>query len=123
MITAHHKEYETLIQNLEQMSHLTEEKFKEFGNRYYARVLMHDAKLAIQELDAYKNSLNLYFVVFSRHEGKEWSGYAGYIFAKRKEDIEELLKIQCDADVTIRSIASVDVQEGTILFGERWRKY
>lgn len=123
MITTNHEYYETLIQNLEQMSHLTEEKFKEFGNRYYARVLMHDAKLAIQELDAYKNSLILYFVVFSRHEGKEWSGYAGYIFAKRKEDIEELLKIQCDADVTIRSIASVDVQEGTILFGERWRKY
>lgn len=123
MIATNHEYYETLVQNLEQMSHLTEEKFKEFGNRYYARVLMHDAKLAIQELDAYKNSLNLYFVVFSRHEGKEWSGYAGYIFAKRKEDIEELLKIQCDADVTIRSIASVDVQEGTILFGERWRKY
>lgn len=122
MITANHKQYETLIQNLEKMSHLTEEEFKEFGNRYYARVLMHDAKLAIEELDAYKNSLNLYFVVFSKHEGKEWSGYAGYIFAKRKEDIEELLKIQCDADVTIRSIASVDVQEGTILYGERWRK-
>ena len=83
---------------------------------------MHDAKLAIEELDAYKNSLNLYFVVLSKHEGKEWSGYAGYIFAKRKEDIEELLKIQCDANVTIRSIASVDVQEGTILYGERWIK-
>jgi len=122
MITAHHKEYETLIQNLEKMSHLTEEEFKDFGNRYYARVLMHDAKLAIEELDAYKNSLNLYFVVFSKHEGKEWSGYAGYIFAKKKEDIEPLLNIQCNADVTIRSIESVDVQEGTILYGERWRK-
>ena len=119
MIIANHKHYETLVQNLEQMSNLTEDDFKEFSNRYYARTIMHDAKLAIEELDAYKNSLNLYFVVFSKHEGKEWSGYAGYIFAKRKEDIEELLKIQCDADVTIRSIASVDVQEGTILFGER----
>lgn len=122
MITAHHKEYETLIQNLETMSHLTEEKFKEFGNRYYARVVMHDAKLAIEELDAYKNNLNLYFVVFSKHEGKEWSGYAGYIFAKKKEDIEPLLNINCNADVTIRSIESVDVQEGTVLYGERWKK-
>ncbi len=122
MITAHHKEYETLIQNLELMSNLTEDDFKEFSNRYYARVLMHDAKLAIQELDAYKNSLNLYFVVYSKHEGKEWSGYAGYIFAKRKDNIEQLLKIQCDADVTIRSVESVDVQEGTVLYGERWRK-
>ena len=122
MITANHKQYETLVQNLETMSHLAEEDFKEFGNRYYARVVMHDAKLAIEELDAYKNSLNLYFVVFSKHEGKEWSGYAGYIFAKRKDDIEQLLKIQCNADVTIRSIESVDVQEGTVLYGERWRK-
>lgn len=122
MIATNHEYYETLVQNLEQMSHLTEEKFKEFGNRYYARVVMHDAKLAIEELNAYKNSLNLYFVVFSKHEGKEWSGYAGYIFAKKKEDIEPLLNIQCNTDVTIRSIASVDVQEGTILYGERWRK-
>ena len=122
MITAHHKEYETLIQNLEMMSNLSENEFKEFSNRYYARVMIHDAKLAIEELDAYKNSLNLYFVVYSKHEGKEWSGYAGYIFAKKKEDIEPLLNIQCNTDVTIRSIASVDVQEGTILFGERWRK-
>ena len=58
MITANHKHYETLVQNLEMMSHLTEEDFKEFGNRYYARVVMHDSKLAIEELDAYKNSLN-----------------------------------------------------------------
>lgn len=122
MITANHKQYETLIQNLELMSNLSEDDFKEFSNRYYARVLMHDAKLAIEELDAYKNSLNPYFVVYSKHEGKEWSGYAGYIFAKKKEDIESLLNIQCNTDVTIRSIESVDVQEGTILYGERWRK-
>lgn len=121
MITAHHKEYETLVQNLKTMLHLTEEDFKELGHRYYTKVLMR-AKLAIEELDAYKNSLNLYFVVYSKHEGKEWSGYAGYIFAKQKDDIEQLLKIQCNADVTIRSIESVDVQEGTILYGERWRK-
>lgn len=120
MITANHKHYETLVQNLEQMSNLTEDDFKEFSNRYYARAVMHDAKLAIEELDAYKNSLNLYFVVYSKHEGKEWSGYAGYIFAKRKEDIEELLKIQCDADVTIRSIESIDIQDGSVLCGRRW---
>ena len=122
MITAHHKEYETLIQNLEMMSNLSEDDFKEFSNRYYARVMMNDAKLAIEELDAYKNSLNLYFVVYSKHEGKEWSGYAGYIFAKNKEDIEPLLSIQCNADVTVRSIESLSVQEGTILYGERWKK-
>lgn len=122
MITAHHKEYETLVQNLELMSHINEEEFKDFGNRHYAKILMYNAKLAIEELDAYKNSLNLYFVVFSKHEGKEWSGYAGYIFAKKKEDIEQLLEIQCNTDVTIRSVESVDVQEGTILYGERWRK-
>ena len=120
MITGHHKEYETLIQNLEKMSHLTEEEFKEFGNRFYARVLMHDAKLAIEGLDAYKNSLNLYFVSFSKHEGQEWTCHAGFIFGKRKEDIEELLKFQYNADVTIRSIESVDIQEGTIImYGER----
>ena len=120
MITANHKHYETLIRNLGEMSNLTEDEFKEFGNRYYAKVLMHNAKLAIEELDAYKNSLNLYFVVYSKHEGKEWSGYAGYIFAKRKDDIEQLLKIQCDADVTIRSVESVNVQEGSVLYGRRW---
>lgn len=103
MIIENHEHYETPIQ-------ITEDKFKELGNRY------------IEELDAYKNSLNLYFVVFSKHEGKEWSGYAGYIFAKKKEDIESLLSVQCNADVTIRSIESVDVQEGTILYGERWKK-
>ena len=122
MITAQHKEYETLIQNLELMSHLTEEKFKEFGNRYYARVLMHDAKVAIEELDAYKNSLNLYFVAFSTHEGQEWTCYAGFIFAKRKEDIEPLLNIECGTDVIVRSAESFSVQEGTILYGERWKK-
>ena len=120
MITAHHKEYETLIRNLEEMSNLTEDEFKEFSNRYYAKVLMHNAKLAIEELDAYKNSLNLYFVVYSKHEGKEWSGYAGYIFAKKKEDIEPLLSIQCDADVTVCSIESVDIREGSVLYGRRW---
>ena len=122
MITANHKQYETLVQNLELMSNLSEDDFKEFSNRYYARVLMHDAKLAIQELDAYKNSLNPYFVVYSKHEGKEWSGYAGYMFVKKKEDIEPLLRIQCDTDVTVRSAESISVQEGTILYGERWRK-
>ena len=122
MTTAHHKEYDTLIQNLEQMSHLTEEEFKEFDNRYYARVLMHDAKLAIEELDAYKNSLNLYFVSFSKHEGLEWTCHAGFIFAKKKEDIEPLLNIECGTDVIVRSAESLSVQEGTILYGERWRK-
>ena len=122
MIIAHHKEYETLIQNLEKMSHLTEGEFKEFGNRFYATVLMHDAKLAIEELDAYKNSLNLYFVAFSKHEGREWTCHAGFIFAKRKEDIEPLLNIECGTDVIVRSAESLSVQEGTILYGERWRK-
>ena len=122
MITANHKHYETLVQNLDTMSHLSEEEFKQFGNRYYARVVMHDAKLAIEELDAYKNSLNLYFVSFSKHEGQEWTCHAGFIFAKKKEDIEPLLNIECGTDVIVRSAESLSVQEGTILYGERWRK-
>lgn len=122
MITANHKHYETLVQNLEMMSNLTEDDFKEFSNRYYARVVMNDAKLTIEELDAYKNSLNLYYVVYSKHEGLEWTCHAGFIFAKKKEDIEFLLSIQYDTDVVVRSIESLDVQEGTILYGERWRK-
>lgn len=52
MIMAYRKEYDTFIQNLELMSHLTEEDFKELGHRYYTKVLMR-AKLVIEELDAY----------------------------------------------------------------------
>ena len=64
--------------------------------------------------------LNLYSIAFSRHKGKEWFCYGGYIFAKDEESLEALLNKQY-GEVRIRSAQKVDIREGTILYGERWK--
>ena len=66
------------------------------------------------------NDLNLYFVVFSQHKEKQWEGYCGYIFAKNEESVTDLLNEHL-GEVHVRSVQKVEVKEGSILFGERWR--
>lgn len=63
--------------------------------------------------------LKLYFVLFAVHKAKEWCASAGYIFAK---DTASALKNLADryGEVKLRSIEEVSVEEGTILYGERW---
>ena len=64
--------------------------------------------------------LNLYFIVFSVREEKEWAGYAGCIFAKNREDIFNLLKEKYDA-VLLHSAEQLSIEEGTILYGKKWK--
>ena len=66
------------------------------------------------------DDLNVYFVVFSKHEGRQWTGHAGYIFAKKEEDIKTLLSKR-HGEVNVRSVEQVSIEEGTVLYGERWR--
>lgn len=66
------------------------------------------------------SGLNLYFVAFSRHEGKEWIANAGYIFAKNEESIVPLLSKHY-GEVNVRYSQKIDIREGTILYGERWK--
>ena len=73
-----------------------------------------------QWLEHSGSGINLYFVAFSRHKGKEWVCNSGYIFAKDEESLEALLNKQY-GEVRIRSTQKVDIQEGTILYGERWK--
>ena len=54
-------------------------------------------------------TLNVYFVAFSRHKGKEWIANAGYIFAKDEESLEALLNKQY-GEVRIRSAQKVDIR-------------
>ena len=65
-------------------------------------------------------NLNVYFIIFSQHKNRQWEGYCGYIFAKDEKSIPELLTERL-GEVCVRSIQKVDVKEGTVLFGERWR--
>lgn len=68
-------------------------------------------------------NLNLYFVVFSVHneEKRTWTGHAGYIFAK-DEDSAKACLTKTYSEVNVRTIMEVHIQEGTILYGERWRQ-
>lgn len=61
-----------------------------------------------------------YMIFFSHHEGKEWICHAGCIWAQNKESIESLLKRHY-GEVLLRSAEKIDIQEGTILYGERWK--
>lgn len=65
--------------------------------------------------------LNLYFVVFSVHKKREYLSCAGYIFAKDKKDIQRLLDAHYGVTV-VRSAVKVEIEEGKILYGERWRE-
>lgn len=73
-----------------------------------------------QWLEHLPANLNVYSVAFSRHKDKEWFCYDGYIFAKDEESLEALLNKQY-GEVRIRYAQKVDIQEGTILYGERWK--
>ena len=65
------------------------------------------------------NDLNLYFVLFSVHKDKEWSAHAGYVFAYDRDSLQLLLNRKYGSAV-VRSAATVTIEEGTILYGERW---
>ena len=64
-------------------------------------------------------NLKLYFVMFAVHKDRDFHASAGYIFAKSETDIQKLLENRY-GEVRIRSIEEVPVEEGTILYGERW---
>lgn len=68
-------------------------------------------------------NLNLYFVLFSYHdqEKKEWSAHAGYIFEESEEDVRKSLE-KAYGLILMQSIVQVDIQKGTILYGERWHQ-
>ena len=67
------------------------------------------------------DELNLYFVLFSIHKGKEWTAHAGYIFAKCPADIQLLLN-RTFGETLCRSMEKIRIEEGTVLYGERWHK-
>ena len=68
------------------------------------------------------NDLKLFFVVFSYHPdgSRDWHGAAGYIFASDSYRAAEHLAKHYNS-VSIKSIQEVEVKEGTVLYGERWR--
>lgn len=63
--------------------------------------------------------LSLFFVLFSIHEEKQWAAHAGYVFAYDRKTLETLLNKKYGS-VVVRSATSVNIQEGTVLYGERW---
>lgn len=67
------------------------------------------------------DELKLYFVTFATHEDKEWICNAGYIFAKKAESVSKLLAKKF-GEVRMLALRKVDVEEGTVLYGERWHK-
>ena len=72
------------------------------------------------------DELSLYFIVYSVREEKEWAGYAGYIFAKNRDNIFNLLKEKFEktasnGDVLLHSAERLSIEEGTILYGKKWK--
>ena len=65
--------------------------------------------------------LKLYFVTFAVHKGNEYHAAAGYIFANTMGDAMDLLE-QKYGEIRLRAIDEVPVEEGTVLYGERWHK-
>ena len=65
--------------------------------------------------------LNLYFIAFSVHKDREFEACAGYIFAKDEKDIQKLLDAHYGMTF-LRMAVKVDITEGKILYGERWRE-
>ena len=76
---------------------------------------------AIPTFNAPNRQLKTYFVMFSVHRNREWTCHAGYIFAYDEESIKSWLDKKY-GDTIIRHVIEVDVEEGTILYGERWCK-
>jgi hypothetical protein len=67
------------------------------------------------------NNLKLYFVTFAIHKGNEYHAAAGYIFANSKIDAVKLLENKYGI-IRMRAMDEVPVEEGTVLYGERWHK-
>ena len=67
------------------------------------------------------NDLKLFFVMFAVHGEKEWAAHAGYIFAKKAESVSKLLAKKY-GEVRMLALRKVEVEEGTVLYGERWYK-
>lgn len=67
------------------------------------------------------DELKLFFVSFATHKDKEWICNAGYIFAKNEESVSKLLAKKF-GEVRMLALRKIDVEEGTILYGERWHK-
>lgn len=65
--------------------------------------------------------LNLYFVAFSVHKDKEYVTCAGYIFSKDEKDIQRLLNAHYGMTF-VRTAVKVDITEGKVLYGQRWRE-
>lgn len=65
--------------------------------------------------------LNLYFVVFSVHKKREYLSCAGYIFAKDEKDIRRLLDAHYGMTL-VKMAVKVDITEGKVLYGQRWRE-
>lgn len=65
--------------------------------------------------------LNLYFIAFSVHKDKEYEARAGYIFAKDEKDIQRLLDAHYGMTF-VRMAVKVDITEGKVLYGQRWRE-
>ncbi len=80
---------------------------------------MPEIQYSISTGPAEERELNLYFVLFSVHKNKEWTAHAGYIFAYDRDSLQSLLDKKYGS-VVVRSAASVTIQEGTVLYGERW---
>ena len=116
-------QYQKLVDNLKTLSGLPEVDFSDMKIAYYVRTVMNEARRAIVDLEAYKNSLKLYFVLFSKKEGLQWTCHGGYIFAKDGKDIGPLLSIRYGTEINVRTIEKIDILEGTVLYGERWKNF
>ena len=64
-------------------------------------------------------NLKVYLVVFAVHKGREFHASAGHIFAKSEADLQKLLEKRY-GEIRLKYIEEVPVEEGTILYGERW---
>ena len=107
------------------------ESLREFANHDYlkedrenalsfAKVLMSQAAETLSALEYSVDDLSLYFVAFSRHEGREWTCHAGYVFAYNKETIEALLSARYGTEIKVRSAERIDIFEGSVLYGRSW---
>ena len=73
-------------------------------------------------VDLKKEPMNLFYIVFAVHVGREWRAYSGYIFAKDEERIKELL-IEKYNEIVLRVVEPIEIKEGKILYGELWRSF
>ena len=81
-----------------------------------------DPDLSAMNEDITVDHLHLYFITFAIRREKEFTAHAGYIFAYDEESLSKLLNEQY-GEVRIRSVHKIDIQEGTVLCGERWKRW